>query len=272
MPNFENSTERAIRGLAAANRCQQAAKTGHRSKTCRSPAVLMGQEAAPNPMQSPHLLDLLSAVIVVGGTVFATALRSGFEDCRLTLAAVASLTQPRFSGPDVRAVIAPMAARVRQDGLLRAQFRPLGDRAFDEVLAVLVQTRSIPAMIHQHATGQASRLRAAAISTRTLVQAAELGPVFGLAGTLISLSQLPAEGLARGMFMGAISMAVLSTLYGLLLANIVFAPLARAVERRAEAEEEARQTLFDWMVNQLEPEFPAERRFIDRDNPPRVVA
>jgi hypothetical protein len=81
-----------------------------------------------------------------------------------------------------------------------------------------------------------------------------------------------ADGLARGMFMGAISMAVLSTLYGLLLANIVFAPLARAVERRAETEEDARHALFDWMVSQLEPEFPAERRFVDRENPPRVVA
>jgi chemotaxis protein MotA len=223
-------------------------------------------------MQSPHLLDLLSAVIVVGGTVLATALRSGAQECRLTMAALATLTQPRFSAANVRAIIAPMAARVRQDGLLRVQFRPLGDRAFDEALAVLVQTRSIPAMAEQHAAGQATRMHAAAIATRTLAQAAELGPVFGLAGTLISLSQLPADGLARGMFMGAISMAVLSTLYGLLLANIVFAPLARAVERRAETEEAARQALFDWIVGQLEPEFPAERRFVDRENPPRVVA
>ncbi len=223
-------------------------------------------------MQSPHLLDLLSAVIVVGGTVFATALRSGVEDCRRTMAALASLTRPRFSAPNVRAIIAPMAARVRQDGLLRVQFRPLGDRAFDEALAVLVQSRSMTAMAEQHTAGQVARLNAAAAAARTLAQAAELGPVFGLAGTLISLSQLPADGLARGMFMGAISMAVLSTLYGLLLANIVFAPLARAVERRAETEEEARQALFDWMVSQLEPEFPAERRFIDRENPPRVVA
>ncbi len=56
-------------------------------------------------------------------------------------------------------------------------------------------------------------------AVRTLAQAAELAPVFGLAGTLISLSQLPAEGLARGALGGAISMAVLTTLYGLLLAN-----------------------------------------------------
>ena len=33
---------------------------------------------------------------------------------------------------------------------------------------------------------------------RTFAQAAELAPVFGLAGTLVSLSQLPAGGIGQG--------------------------------------------------------------------------
>lgn len=223
-------------------------------------------------MQSPHLLDFLSAAVVVGGTVFATALRSGIQDCRLTIGALAALLRPRFRAADVRAVVAPLAARIRQDGLLRVQFRPLGDRTFDETLAVLVQSRSIETMAEHHAMGRVSRLRAAAAAVRTLAQAAELGPVFGLAGTLISLSQLPADGLARSMFMGAISMAVLSTLYGLLLANVLFAPLARAVERRAETEEEDRQALFEWIAVQIAPAFSAERRALDRGFHPREAA
>ena len=223
-------------------------------------------------MQSPQLLDFLSATVVVGGTVLATALRSGMEDCRLTLTALAALPRPRFRAADVRAAVAPLAARIRQDGLLRVQFRPLGDRAFDDSLAVLAQSRSIQAMAEHHAEGRVSRLYAAAAAVRTLAQAAELGPVFGLAGTLISLSQLPADGLARSMFMGAISTAVLSTLYGLLLANMVFAPLARAIERRAESEENDRQALFEWMASQLAPAFSTERRALDRSFMPREVA
>jgi len=94
---------------------------------------------------------------------------------------------------------------------------------------------------------------------RTLAQAAELAPVFGLAGTLISLSQLPADGLARGALGGAISMAVLTTLYGLLLANLLLAPLARMVERKAKAEEEERQRLIDWLAARLEIELQPRR-------------
>jgi chemotaxis protein MotA len=93
-----------------------------------------------------------------------------------------------------------------------------------------------------------------------LAQAAELAPVFGLAGTLISLSQLPSEGFARGAFTGAISMAVITTLYGLLSANLLLAPLARMVERKAQAEEAERQEMIDWLAAQIAKDMPPTRR------------
>ena len=81
--------------------------------------------------------------------------------------------------------------------------------------------------------------------------------MFGLAGTLVSLSQLPVEGLARGAFAGAISMAVVTTLYGLLAANLLLAPLARMIERAAQAEERERQDVIDWLAAQLADIKPA---------------
>jgi chemotaxis protein MotA len=93
-------------------------------------------------------------------------------------------------------------------------------------------------------------------AVRTLAQAAELGPVFGMVGTLVSLSSLPAQGLDAGALNGAISMAVVTTLYGLLLANLLLAPLARMVERHAQAEEVARTDVIDWLTSQLEPALP----------------
>jgi chemotaxis protein MotA len=62
------------------------------------------------------------------------------------------------------------------------------------------------------------------------------------------------------MFMGAISQSVLATLYGLLLANFLLAPLARAIERRAEAEEAVRQDLIDWIASQFAAVAPRLRR------------
>jgi chemotaxis protein MotA len=49
----------------------------------------------------------------------------------------------------------------------------------------------------------------------------------------------------------AISAAILSTLYGLLLAHFICHPLARAIERRGKAEEEARAALTDWLAHHI---------------------
>jgi len=207
-------------------------------------------------MNLGHMLDPAAAGIVIGGTLVATVLRSGVGDCRAAFAALAGLARPRFRPEGVRAVLAPQVAQARSDGLLRLHPRPCGDPAIDGALTELVQTRSLAALHDREDADRVVRVSAAVRAVRTLALGAELAPVFGLAGTLVSLSQLPAEGLARGQFMGAISMAVLTTLYGLLLGNLVFAPLARAVERRVEAEEGARREIVDWLAAQLGPTCP----------------
>jgi len=85
----------------------------------------------------------------------------------------------------------------------------------------------------------------------TLSQAAEMGPVFGLAGTLIALSQLTADATPGGMLSNSIPGAIVTTFYGLMLANLIFAPLARFVQRRSDEEEAERQKLIDWLAIEL---------------------
>ena len=207
-------------------------------------------------MNMAHMLDPVAATIVIGGTLGATALRSGVADCRAAVAAIGVLLRPRFRGEVVRGNLAPLVAQADREGLLRANPRPCGDSTIDQAVAALIQTRSLAAFVARDDAARESRVAGAIRAVRTLALGAELAPVFGLAGTLVSLSQLPSEGLARGAFMGAISMAVLTTLYGLLLGNIVLAPLSRAVERRVEAEEAARREIADWLIARLGPACP----------------
>jgi chemotaxis protein MotA len=208
------------------------------------------------PMNIASLLDPAAATIVVGGTLLATALRCGLGDCRLALAAVSGLRQPRF---DAAAALAVQIQQINREGLLRAQPRSLGDRALDEATDRLIGTRSVAALLSAHEEHKTRRTHADERAVRTLAQAAELAPVFGLAATLISLTQLPADGIDRHAYMGAISMAVAATLYGLLLANIILAPLARAVERASAAEETERQKVTDWLAGQVSRAAPITR-------------
>jgi chemotaxis protein MotA len=202
-----------------------------------------------------NLLDGPSAAIVIGGTLAATLLRCGGRDCRSALRRIGQLGRVRFDAAATQAELAQQVQDIRQDGLLRAAPHHYADNEFEEATEALVERRSLAALLERHEAHKERRLASSDRAARTLAQAAELAPVFGLAGTLVSLSQLPVDGLARGAIAGAIGMAVTTTLYGLLLANLLLAPLARMVERAAQAEEAERQRLIDWLATQLAPEL-----------------
>ncbi|HQS70201.1 MAG: hypothetical protein B7Y36_15705 [Novosphingobium sp. 28-62-57] len=202
------------------------------------------------------LIDGLSATIVLGGTALATVLRSGPRELAQTARALGGLFHPRFSAEQAKADLAGQVNTIRNDGVLRANPRAIGDREFDEATDAMIRTRSLDPLVERHHVHRRNRVAQANAAVRTLAQAAELGPVFGMVGTLVSLSRLPAAGLDPAALNGAISMAVVTTLYGLLLANLLLAPLARAIERQAQAEEQARQDVIDWLTVQLQPAMP----------------
>lgn len=207
-------------------------------------------------MHAESLIDPLSAAIVVGGTLVATFLRCGPADCRTAIGALLALRKPRFHAERARGELATHVQAIRRDGLVRAQSHHFGDPEFDEACDAMAQSHSLTALRDAHRSHRTKRQDRARQAVDTFAQAAELAPVFGLAGTLISLSQLHTNNVMEGDFTGAIGMAVLTTLYGLLLGNIVFAPLARMVERAAQAEERERQSVVDWLEAQIAPAVP----------------
>jgi chemotaxis protein MotA len=84
---------------------------------------------------------------------------------------------------------------------------------------------------------------------RVFDSAAELAPVLGLAGTLVALGQAQGAAAANSGIVGAISTAVVTTLYGLIAANFLFAPIGNAIARKARQEENDRDEVLDWLAN-----------------------
>ena len=203
-------------------------------------------------MNFAHFIDAPSAAIVFGGTALATVLRCGLGDCKVTLKVLSRLWRRRFDADKVQSELAVQVREIQRDGLIRANPHMFGDREFDDATGLLIQSRSVPVLLAKHEVYKARRRRAATTAAQTLSQAAELAPVFGLAGTLTSLSQLSADGTANGAYTSAISMAVLTTLYGLIAANLLLSPLSRAVDRAIAIEEEERQKLFDRLARQVD--------------------
>lgn len=205
------------------------------------------------------LLDPVSAVIVFGGTLVAVVLRCGWRDCRDAARVVGHLFTRPFDSDRVRAELAVQIQEIGSDGLVRAAPHRFGDGEFDELSEALVRHRSIQALYFDHERHSLRRAALAQTAGKVLAEAAELAPVLGLAGTLLSLGGLSAIAV-DGDYGRAIGAAVITTFYGLLGAHFLFAPLAGVVLRRADAEEEERRTLLNWLADAVEQASPGKPR------------
>jgi chemotaxis protein MotA len=203
------------------------------------------------------LIDPASAGFVLGGTVLATLVRSGWADGRTAVRQIGNLLRPRFSLARQRAELAAQVAAMQHDGVIRASAQPVSDAEFADATAALVRHRSTAALTEEHRRHAAARQAARATAVDVLSEAGELAPVLGLAGTLLGLSQLPVTGLASdGAVMASVSMAVGTTFHGLVAAHLLFLPLAGVIERRGRREEADRELLAQWLVQQLGPACP----------------
>lgn len=202
-------------------------------------------------MDLSQTIDPLSAAFVIGGTLLATLLRCGLAECALALRTFFALPRKPFDVDATRAELAAQIREIGEDGFLRAEPHHFGDGEFDQLADRLIHQRSVQALHDEHSRHRDRRMAIANRARDVFLQAAELAPVLGLAGTLMSLGTL-AGGSDGGDMAAAIGMAVGTTFFGLICAHFVFAPIASAIGRRAAAEERSRQELIDWLAAGVE--------------------
>lgn len=185
--------------------------------------------------------DLPSFLIVIGGTAAATMVCFNFADLRHTLSALRETVVTRVRDPrDAAYSMLELADYARKNGALRLQGAVLARFVHEPVLhkglALVIDgvpDAEIDALVRDDMlTGEDRTLRAAAV----LRKAAEIAPAMGLIGTLIGLVQMLGN-LGDPKAIGpAMAIALLTTFYGAVLANLVLNPLAAKLERNTADE------------------------------------
>lgn len=198
----------------------------------------------------PYWFDPMSLALVVAGSLIITAMRCGFSETLRAFQASAALWQPSFDRTEAKAEMAKQVREIADDGFVRAEAHHIGDGEFDNLADLLISRRSIDALLEEHERYKSDRADRASRAVRVFETAAESGPIMGLAGTLIALASQRSGGSAD--LVGAVGMAVLTTLYGLLIANIVFSPIAAAIARRNQREESDRESVLAWLGEGLQ--------------------
>lgn len=211
-------------------------------------------------MNVAPLLDPTALAIVGGGTAAATLLRARAADCLRALGALPALFRRPF---DVGPLLAQVSAQARiadRHGVAKLDRMVIADPDVAAAVHAIVDGadgETVATLLRRARELRARRHLAAA---EIWAGAAELAPAMGMIGTLVGLAQAFATMTDPAAIGSAMAVALTATLYGALLANLLFAPIATRLRAAARVEFAERC--------ELEPPLTA----LARREAPRVMA
>ena len=204
--------------------------------------------------------DPVALTIVVGGTALAALLRTPLRDAARGVRAIGGLAAAPFSADALLTQIDALARITARHGVVQLDRSVIRDA--DVALAVDGVVDGIaPAVLAarlEHARlARFERHRAAA---DLWVGIAELAPAMGLIGTLVGLVRMFLAMSDPAAIGAAMATALLTTLYGAVLANAVAIPIAGRLRARARQEYLERARLAEPLLALAEREQPRRPR------------
>lgn len=187
-------------------------------------------------------LDPVALAIVGGGTMAGVVLRTPLADLIRGVSALRVLVRRRFDAAPLLDQAAALTRIARRHGLIALDRITIADPDIAAAVAACVDgaaPEAVAALLDERLSARAERHRAAA---EVWAGAAELAPAMGMIGTLVGLVQMFTAMRDPAAIGGAMAVALLTTLYGAVLASLVAYPVAARLRRHArhEAQERAR--------------------------------
>ncbi|ODP39046.1 motility protein A [Sphingomonas turrisvirgatae] len=193
---------------------------------------------------SPDIfLDPLAIGIVLGGTLASLVLRNQLRDVARAFAALRTLWRAPFAAAPLLHQTAALDRIARRHGVLSLDRSVIADPDMAAAIHAAVDGATpdqVATLVSDCIEARADRHRAA---IEVWVGAGEAAPAMGLIGTILGLVQMFAAMTDPDTIGAAMAVALLATLYGALLANLVAMPIAARLKRLARTEAAQRHRL-----------------------------
>lgn len=187
-------------------------------------------------------MNIGAFIIIGGGTLGATTLSVGVEEMR-RLPALLKIAARRYENEDEQGyidTIISFARIARKEGLLALEWKveELDDPFLKKSLHMVVDGYPV------EKTGELLDAEIAAIKKRharaadIFVKMGGYAPTMGIIGTVLGLVNMLmslGDG-GSGKLGGAVAVAFIATLYGILSANLIFLPIAANLKAKSEKE------------------------------------
>ncbi len=185
-------------------------------------------------------IDIPAVLIVLGGTFLVTTISFSVSEVLHAQRVMGRAVLYHVIEPDDAARrVLQLADHARKKGILALQHRmsELKNAPFLQRAAVMVVDGMPPEQVESILMREADAIRQRHIrSAGVLRRAGEVAPAMGLIGTLVGLVQMLGNLEDPSTIGPSMAIALLTTFYGAVLANMLFLPLANKLDRNSDSE------------------------------------
>jgi chemotaxis protein MotA len=176
-------------------------------------------------------VDYASVVIVFAGTFFIVMIKVPMSVFLGHFKAMAKAFKPSiFDLPAVVERVVELAAVARKDGMMALEGQAVPDRFFERGLQMLVDGADEATLV-KALKQEIKAMKARHESYHSAIRAwVDYGPAMGMVGTLIGLVLMLGNMSDPKSIGPAMAVALLTTLYGALIANVLFGPIVAKLE------------------------------------------
>jgi chemotaxis protein MotA len=216
-------------------------------------------------------VNIPSILIVLGGTVATAFIRFSMSDVINSIKVALNAFFVKLSVPqEVIQEIVNLANIARKNGLIVLEQQPINDPFLKKAIMYCVDgheaefieevlKKEVSLTVERHEVGQ-----------NVFKGMGDSAPAFGMIGTLVGLVQMLASMEDAASIGPAMAVALLTTLYGAVIANLFCIPLADKLALRSQEEERNRKLIVEGVLGILKGLNPrVMEEFLETFLPPK---
>lgn len=196
-------------------------------------------------------LDVSSIFIVIGGLIASMLINFKMEEIKLTHKTLKEAFHKNDQQlPELIGLFIRLSQRARREGILALENEIEDvDNTFIRKGILLAVDGMEPEVISDIMNAEITAMEERHYKGRTLIEkAGEYAPAWGMIGTLVGLV-LMLNSLEDPATLGpSMAVALLTTLYGTVLSNLVFLPMASKLESKTEEEVFIKQIIIEGVI------------------------
>lgn len=203
-------------------------------------------------------VNIPSVLVVVGGTAAATFMKFPMADCIYALKTGFSMAfkDEMTNTTELMDKIKHMANLARKDGLLALEDEPVANEFFKKGIQLCVdgqQPEFVKRVLENEMEKSIERMELGSKIFRGIGDAA---PAFGMIGTLVGLVQMLANMSDAAAIGPSMAVALLTTLYGAIIANLICIPIADKLDMRYHYDRITKSLVIEGVIGIAQGESP----------------